>query len=398
LKDSRDGIEEVIRSASRVAGYLKGTLTDEEKTALLAWLEHEGNWEAFARIANEQHLTDAHTVFRRFDTERALANVKAARRGGQTLFRRIRRHWIAVAASMLFVCAVILYISHGWLRPVTDPAGRQALHDIMPGKQGATLTLANGETIHLNDVGAGEIVRDKGMTIRKTADGNLIYTVSGEATDNTDATRVNALSTAKGETYRVMLPDGSAIDLNAASRLTYPSAFTNGGERKVTLVGEGYFRVANDSKRPFIVETAGQQVLVLGTEFNMKAYPDEEKIITTLVDGSLKVTADGVNEIVLTPGEATVFNGTNLTKETADTAAAVAWRQGRFHFNKTPFDSMIRELARWYNVDVEYTGNTVPGIRFSGEMRRDVSLKTVLSYLDELGVNFRLEERKLVIE
>lgn len=412
MKDTRDGIEQLIKCASWVAGYVKGTLTDEEKTALLAWLENEDHWNIFERTVNEQFLTDGHALLKRFDAERALAKVKAnpafhrptaIERYGRTGAKVIRfgwGRWIAVAASILVISATLLYINHGTTHNTTvgHSSSQQTLNDILPGKQGATLTLANGEKIDLNDINAGDVVNEAGITIRKTADGNLIYAVSDDPPEERHSLSVNALATAKGETYRVVLPDGSVIELNADSRLTYPSSFTNQMERKVTLVGEGYFQIAKDNQRPFVVETAGQQVLVLGTEFNIKAYPDEDKTVTTLVTGSLKVMGGDMGNLVLAPGEESVLNGQGIVMEKADLKASIAWRMGRFHFNKTPFDSMVREVARWYNVDVEYAGDKTPDIRFTGEMRRDVSLQTVLAYLEELGVNFRMEERKLVIE
>ncbi len=316
---------------------------------------------------------------------------------------RVRSRYVTrwvVAASLILVASVAYYL---WT-PGTDSSGsaREETAAILPGTNKATLTLADGRTIDLSNVQEGIIVGDNEITY---SDGTGVMSSEvSTVVSPEDNPHLMSLSTPKGGTYQVMLPDGTKVWLNAGSTLKYPSRFS-GDERIVELEGEAFFSVDSRrstivSKKPFIVKTRGQEVMVLGTEFNITAYPDEKEMKTTLVAGSIRVSAhvSGRDQsLVLKPGEETVRLDAGLQKQAADIAAAAAWKDGVFYFNDTPFDEMVKQLSRWYDIDIIYASKTVPLITFTGKMSRKVSLDVVLDFLRTSQVHFRMSERKLII-
>jgi ferric-dicitrate binding protein FerR (iron transport regulator) len=270
-------------------------------------------------------------------------------------------------------------------------------NDIAPGKLGATLTLANGKKIRLLSASNGELAKEAGVTISKSADGKLVYRVNGQVNDN----RINTTSTEKGETYQVCLPDGSVVWLNAASSLTYNVNLINHGSRRVKLVGEGYFEIAKDKAHPFIVETHNQVVRVLGTHFNINSYKDENVTKTTLIEGSLQVAqleGDMGKRAILRPGEASVMtNGGDLKVEPADIRNALAWKDGFFRFNQLTIDQVMTQLARWYAIEVVYEGK-MPDEKFNGVIARDKIISEVLALLSySREVKFKIEGRRVTV-
>ncbi|SMC54851.1 FecR family protein [Pedobacter nyackensis] len=290
------------------------------------------------------------------------------------------------------------------------------VNDVAPGSSGATLTLASGERIALSDAVNGELAKEAGLSISKTADGQLVYEVKDQA--KAGENKINTLSTAKGETYRVRLPDGSLVWLNAASSLTYATSLNEHGERRVTLSGEAYFEIFKDKKHPFIVESKGQEVEVLGTHFNVNAYGDEASIKTTLLEGSVQITllplstSGGKRDVrqrggggaekgnwntILKPNQQAVVNGDKLDVFTANIEQTIAWKNGSFAFHKQSLKDIMRNLARWYDVEVVYD----PGFKdalFTGSVSRFKSMSTILHILEITGkVHFKVEGRKVIV-
>lgn len=268
------------------------------------------------------------------------------------------------------------------------------VQDQNPGSFGATLTLANGKKIKLSDAAKGEIAKEAGISVTKTADGQLVYEIK-ETAGNPD--QINTLSTAKGETYILTLPDKSKVWLNAASSLTYPASLNEHGKRRVKLEGEAYFEIFKDKAHPFIVQTANQEVEVLGTHFNVNSYKDEPGIATTLLEGSVKVTAGGSLKIIK-PGEQAINKSGTMEVRKVDLEDVVDWKNGDFYLNHMDFKIAMRKIARWYDMEIIYDKNVPDNMESGGWISRDKPLSTVLKSIEASGlVKFKVEGRKIYV-
>jgi transmembrane sensor len=206
----------------------------------------------------------------------------------------------------------------------------------------------------------------------------------------------NTISTPRGGQYQLMLADGSKVWLNAASSLRFPASFV-GKERKVELLGEAYFEVAKNAKMPFKVKVNGMEVEVLGTHFNINSYENESTIRTTLLEGSVKINKNNSSSL-LKPGQQAQMNKAGEIKiiNDADVEEAIAWKEGKFQFDRADIHDIMRQLTRWYDVDVEYKGTV--SSHFGGTISRDVNLSQVLNMLHLTGeVKFQVEDRKVVV-
>ncbi|WP_316836506.1 FecR family protein [Pedobacter nutrimenti] len=305
----------------------------------------------------------------------------------------IKKLWprrIAVAAAILLVISVgLIFFKY----KLANPSSMEGYNAVTPGKVGATLTLASGKKIKLSEVVNGKLAQEAGVVITKSANGQLVYEVKGSAL-NLD--KMNTLSTANGENYQVHLPDGSLIYLNAASSLTYSVGLMARGERRVRLEGEAYFEISKDNAHPFIVESKGQEVKVLGTHFNVNSYADEEVAKTTLLEGSVRIgTAD--EQKILKPGEQAIVRASRIKLAKADLEAAVAWKNGEFIFNGESITEVMRILSRWYNVEIEYQG-PITKERFEGNVLKEKDITEVLELLElTSAVHFKIEGRKIIV-
>lgn len=316
---------------------------------------------------------------------------------------KTRRLWYpAVAAAAVLIVAgayLFSYDSNTDIKPITNSrVSKKQSSDIAPGVQTATLTLANGAKIVLSEAANGKIAEQNGVSISKTADGKLIYSFAKSNKDISTLSNVfNTLSTVKGQQYQVILPDGSKVWLNAASSITYPANFVNLKNRMVQLSGEAYFEVAKDKSHPFIVKTDRQQVEVLGTHFNVNSYGDEGATRTTLLEGSVKVLSDKGQKVLL-PGQQSQLAENTLKVSSADVNETVAWKNGDFIFNNEAFGSILRQLSRWYNVEIVDNGNH-GGLHLSGTISRSKNMSTVLKALEVTGkVKFKIEGKTVVAE
>jgi transmembrane sensor len=304
--------------------------------------------------------------------------------------------WLAVAALLCIMIPGLLWYAGVFS---LDKKEESYVADIKPGKNAATLTLANGKRIVLSDVVQGEVVKESGVLIRKSSDGIIEYLISDQ--DYADAEGVNILSTAKGETYRLRLPDGTSVWLNAASSLKFPVSFAKSKSRNVELSGEAYFEIFKDKSHPFVVSTDRQEVRVLGTHFNMSSYPDEPDIRTTLIEGSVKVIPlklSGAKEILLKPGQRSrLFEG-KLEVTPVDIQEETAWKNGDFIFRNEHIESIMRKLSRWYDIDVRYEGEMADLI-FIGVVSRSKNISSVLKVMESTGnVRFKIEGRRVTVK
>ncbi|MNK14979.1 fec operon regulator FecR [compost metagenome] len=302
----------------------------------------------------------------------------------------------AAAAALLAIFSAGIYFN-----TQTNRKSKEANHiaNIQAGKNRATLTLANGTVINLDDVKDGQIAQQSGITINKTADGQLVYNIKEKANHNIIAQEAyNTINTPPGGQYQVNLPDGTKIWLNAASSLKYPTIF-NKNERKIELTGEAYFEVAK-MKTPFIVVTDKQKIEVLGTHFNVNSYADESSTKTTLLEGSVRVNttgAQGKNGLILKPGQQSLLKSNRLTAYTVDVDETIAWKNGYFQFNESDLGTIMRQLSRWYNVDVVFEGRS-PEELFHLKTPRNLTLEEVLKIFEINGINLKIEGRKLIVK
>jgi hypothetical protein len=313
-------------------------------------------------------------------------------------------HWprIIVAAAILIIVSIGTFFYLNYIdRPISKQTISKVKNDISPGGNKATLTLADGRKISLTDAENGQLAEQSGIKINKTADGQLVYTLSNSE-NSSHLPSYNIIETPPGGQYQVNLPDGSKVWLNSASSLRYPVRFT-GTERRVEISGEAYFEVAHNSKMPFRVINNSQTVEVLGTHFNIMAYSDESSINTTLLEGSVKIIKENKSKII-SPGQQTrVMNG-NIDVLTVDVNEAVAWKDGFFMFKNEDIQSIMRKISRWYNLEVQYQG-TIPKKSFGVKISRSRNVSEVLEVLESTGsIHFEIipgntlgRERRIIV-
>lgn len=301
---------------------------------------------------------------------------------------RMRRWW--AAAAVLLLLGTGLYFLTRQKAPVKIAARPGNI--IRPGREGAILTLADGSQVVLDSLKNG-VITQQGNTDVKLRNGQLLYNSRDGAASPSLA--YNTVATPRGRQFQVILPDGTTVWLNAASSIRYPVAFPE-GERNVVITGEAYFEVAADALKPFTVKTdKGTAIEVLGTSFNVNAYTDESALRATLLQGKILVKAATGNKVLL-PGQQAVVAQSITVDAHANTGQAIAWKNGIFNFQQAPLEVVMRQIARWYDVEVVYEKN-IPAITFGGEMGRDLELKDVLEFLQESGVHFKLSGRKLTV-
>jgi transmembrane sensor len=306
--------------------------------------------------------------------------------------------WMAVAASVLLMltAGVIFFKSKDSLPVKINTLSHK--YDIPPGGNRALLTLPGAGPIVLNDSSSRQLENRTGGSIVKAGSGILVYKANAQAGHSGTETEIfNTISTPRGGQYQVILPDGTHVWLNAASSLRFPSAF-KGEKRLVKLNGEAYFEVAKNKRMPFIVQTENQEVEVLGTHFNISSYTDETATKTTLLEGSVKVTAQ-TGQKVLSPGEQAQTNkDTRMIKVMpVSIEDAIAWKNGYFVFNDEKLESIMHRVSRWYDVEYHFEGKQ-GDLSFLGVVERSKNISSLLKVLESTGnVHFKIEGRKIIV-
>lgn len=396
-------LDKLERQKLLLQKYLENRCTPEEAAQVLAWMgKDEYNEEQRDAIL---HLLRSNPemngeVLKNLDERLRLNFEDISRRIGENkpAKKRYLFFYMQAAAILLLVTGVVFFTLYN--RPVSSTASNKKYsgHSIVPGGNKAILTLADGSTVTLEDAKDGSLVQQGGATVVKAGD-KLVY--NKNAAGPVQAV-FNTVSTPRGGQYRITLPDGTNVWLNAATSLTYPTIFT-GKERIVELKGEAYFEVAasfsaTKQKIPFIVKAEDNEVTVLGTHFNVNAYKDEEAIKTTLIEGSVKVS-NGSSEILIKPGEqARQKNGTKLLElHHPDLEEVLAWKDGKFLFNNADAKSIVRQISRWYDVDIEYKSD-LSGIYFSGGLSKKDQIEELIELLELSGrMKFEINGRKLLV-
>jgi transmembrane sensor len=301
----------------------------------------------------------------------------------------------AAAACLLIVAGLFLFRQPALTHPAKKLANNKKPF-IIPASNKAILTLGDGTHIELDSAANGNLVSQGNTKVVKLAGGQLAYQ-PGERDPHGPAV-YNEMTTPRGGYYQLILPDGSKVWLDAASSVRYPTAFT-GKERSVELSGEAYFEIAPNARQPFLITSNGVTVQVLGTEFNLMAYQDEDAVRTTLVSGSVQVIR-GNDRLQIRPGQQASWarNGNALKLSTPDMQEVLAWKQGEFRFQDLQIPAIMRQIARWYDVDVEFRGPQ-PENEFNGVIPRKRSVTDLLAVLEQTDVvHFTLQGRKIIVE
>lgn len=373
-------------------------LTEEEQAQLNEWQVNEED-ALLQPGADEQELLEYLQL--RMDSDR---NRKAFEKFRSQTFTnrdavhvkppaRMRFAWIRYAAAIIIIAGIATWFitgnrSNDW---VVNNKGHRKV-DIAPGHDGAILTLANGSQMVLDSLGNGVIASQNGAQV-VLKNGLVQYDATGKTSAEIT---YNTMSTPRGRQFQLVLPDGSKVWLNAASAIKYPTTFT-GKERLVEMNGEAYFEVAKDAAKPFRVKiNEGLSVQVLGTNFNVNAYENEAAVKTTLLEGSVQVVAK--SSVLLKPGEQAIV--TQASQPAIDDKPSIdkvmAWKNGLFNFEGMLLKEVMKQLERWYDIDVVYEPG-VPDIEFYGELSRNTTLIDVIAALKDSDVHFRIEGRKLIV-
>jgi len=395
MADTGDRINELFQR------FVQNTCTRNEMDELYAWIQ-DNREEDLQLLMDERfnNITDtskADTV----DWEHMYRQIVETKR-----VTPVKRLWyrVAVAASVLLIVSLLgYYIINRQTGRTKDIVKRDSvLHDITaPQSTRAMIVLSNGEKVYLDSAVAGQLATQGNTKLEKLSSGEIVYQKTAVAND--EEIKFNTLSNPRGsQVVSLALADGTKVWLNAGSSLTYPVAFI-GTERKVSITGEAYFEVSKDATKPFRVHfsSAGRQgdVEVLGTHFNVNAYDDEPAIKTTLLEGSVKMSAIGNRQsAILKPGEqVSLSQSSHLSHPIpVQTDAVMAWKNGLFNFKDADIQTVMRQIARWYDVEVEYQG--IPKDKYAGEMSRQSQLSNVFTILETMGgVQFKIEGKKVTV-
>jgi len=373
--------------------YLSKKLDADEAHELEQWAKEDlANRQLLSVVSDEASLSRELDIWRRIDPARGYA---------EWLHRTKARRWtkvlyitgISVAASLLIVVAVNYF---GGQAPRMLPA-KVATAPVSPiilaGRNTATLTLASGRKILLDSAGVGELGTQGGVRIVKEDSSSLHYMASN---GKDEPIAYNELATPRAGQYQLILPDGSKVWLNNLSSIRYPTAFT-GKERRVEMTGEGYFEIEHKANQPFIVQMRDADVEVLGTSFNVKSYEEEGGTQTTLLNGAVRVRSrSGTASVRLNPNEQVRVESSGLAVQKGiNVKDVISWKEGFFYFSNASLSDVMRQLSRWYDVDVQFPEKIAP-VYFEGKIDRGLPLNEVLKFLEKNQIQFQIEGRKLI--
>lgn len=382
--------------------YAAGLLTAEEQQELenmLSQTDREELAQYIAGLAQQEHhpfipITEekaAETFKKIISTDKTGTSQMYTAKG------YIRYRWLGAAAVFLLSLSAVVYFM---VNRRKDPGAISQTKLIKPEKQAgrntAILTLADNSIIELDSLNNGLVATQGGSRVM-LANGQLAYVAP--TNEKTAAITYNKITTPRGGEYTITLPDGTRVWLNAASSLKFPTVFST-AKREVELTGEAYLDVAKDKDHPFEVKIRNTYVTVHGTEFNIMGYEDEDRIVTTLVEGSVQVTTPGNTPRLLAPGDHAVVknDSDNFYIEKADVEEETAWKNGRTYFNGANIRQIMRQVARWYDVDVQYKGNVV-NMDFTCTVSRKDQLSKLLNLLELTGaVHFSMEGNTIIVQ
>lgn len=380
------------RLAELFKKYVDKTITEEEYAELFVYIRNPETKEqvlAFMDEHNKKVQSDA--LVHEVDWDGMYANITNPKKSDGRKRMPIWKY--AAAAAILLVAGFTLYYT---VQKSAEVKPLAYYNDIKPGGDKATLTLADGSQIVLDNKNTGQVATEGAISIETDAKGQIVYLVKGNS--ETESQKINTLSTPAGGKFSVVLSDGSKVWLNATSSIKFPAAFAK-DERRVEVKGEAYFEIEKDSSRPFYVKNGSSEIKVLGTHFNVMAYPDEYRSELTLLEGAVQFTKSGNSEL-LKPGKQILYteSSTETKQRDANIEEVMAWKNDLFVFNNTNIDEIMKELMRWYDVKIKYEGEK-PDISFTGVIPRNANVSKVLKALELTGdVVFGIENNVITCE
>ena len=392
-----------------IDNYVAGTLSPEGWKQLKAALDDPENLayldeELLLTFMNDTYFFEGRESEKRAITEGIMQKIKKldesnhlAQHPMVAAKKAFIRNWQRAAAVIFFILtgAVSWWLLGNRGNNEKEPVATVQHHiDVPPGKNGAILKLADGREVVLDSLADGVVATQLGTKV-ELKNGQLVYDADKK---NPGEILYNTMTTPKGRQFQLVLPDGTKVWLNAASSIRFPVAFT-GTERSVAVTGEAYFEVAHHKQMPFKVLVNNNEIEVLGTHFNINAYDDEATLKTTLLEGKIKQTVNGgAAQKILLPGQQSEVgrDGKMIVKENADTEEAIAWMRGNFQFKSADLHSILRQVARWYDAEIEYNGNI--NLHFTGQLPRSENATALFKNLALTGeVHFRIEGRKIIV-
>lgn len=373
--------------------FISGEITPEGKTMLLAMLDNPQYSEELNAILRENYdsveiPSITPEVTGKFIKELREKMNASSKTKESSVFGLFNWKKIAVAASVLVAIGIGTHVLFQKSDQSPVAVASKGSDDKEPGKTGAILTLSNGSKIVLDSAGNGLLANQNNTAVSKK-NGGVVYTAGSDA-----QAVYNTMTTPRARQYNLELSDGTKVWLNASSSITFPTSFA-ANERKVILTGEAYFEVAKDKKRPFRVSVNDMQVNVLGTHFNINAYDDEAAVNTTLLEGSVLLTEKG-KKVLLKPGQQAQKqkSGAIIVNDNVNLDEVMGWKNGVFYFDNASLQTVLRQLSRWYDVDVVFEKGT-PTRTFEGEIQRNLQLSQVLKILEKNKVHFKIDGKIL---
>ncbi|NML36729.1 FecR family protein [Chitinophaga sp. G-6-1-13] len=368
---------------SAVEKYLRGEASPEECALVNQWYHSFDDGQV---VVTPEDGFSKDEIFSRMDAKLAALMLQPAPARGKVFPLWLKR--TAVAASVALVLGTALWLLSGRNHMSLTSKGMAAKNaaPVMPGSNKAILLLDDGSSVTLND-STQQTIGDA-----RVQGESLVYDQAG----NPEGMKYNTLKTPQGGQFAVVLPDGSKVWLNAASSLKYPVSF-NSQHRVVELTGEAYFDITPDKNKPFTVRVNNMEVQVLGTSFNVMAYPEEKNIRTTLITGAVNVSADNSTKHLLPGQQAVLDDARQFTIANADVNTVMAWKNGKFEFTGEEVDVALRQLARWYDLELQFEGG-VPEEHLTASFPRNTSLDNIIKMLELSGVRCKLDNRRLTVQ
>ena len=391
------------QAAALAEKWIAGTISPEEEMLFFNWYN--------ANIGRDTILPDSFASGEESLKTRMFSAIEEQKLSHPAPVIPLRKkrpvRWVAAAVILFCITGLVTWLLKKNTTATTELA-KQETHT----PQGILLTLADGRKIQLDSFSNGRLATENGTTVTLQK-GALAYAASTGYTPSTPA--YNTLFTPNSRQFQLMLPDGTKVWLNALSTISYPVAFT-GSNRTVELSGEAYFEIASDSRQPFFVKTATTTVKVLGTSFNIMAYPDEPNTQTTLLSGKVSLqhtapnqtsknqTSDIINQpsaisksANLLPGQQALTTAGDFIIKEIEAEEAIAWKNGYFQFDHAPLQVIMRQLSRWYNIEVVYEGE-ITEEEFSGQIERSANITQVLKVLELKQVHFTVQGKKIIVK
>ncbi|MBX3256432.1 MAG: DUF4974 domain-containing protein [Chitinophagaceae bacterium] len=384
--------------------FFQGTISPEEKESLADWINESDEEDLKMLMEQSWERYDPDQTLGIDKSGALLRSILSKAKEEESISPKVihlrYRRWLRIAAAAVIIgligSGVYMFFNTSYKKPADVAIIKPASRDIAPPDAvNAVLTLASGQQIVLDSIQNGQLASQGNTNILKLSNDRIAY---HDVTSGNKKPEYNTLTVPRGSrTINLVLADGTSVLLNAASSITYPTVFA-GNERRVEMSGEAYFEVAKDPVKKFIVGVNGVNTEVLGTHFNINAYSDMGSIDITLLEGRIKVANDETT-LTLSPGEQAQLNRKgkiDLNKD-VDTDQVMAWKDGLFNFSNLSLENIMLQLSRWYNIDVLYEGEK-SGKHFSGIMSRNSSLSEVLKIMQRAGLQFIIEENKVIVK